>query len=511
MNEVQKPRSGGRILSRLLMVLAFLLGLVALLVLEENGRGRREWGNYRRAAEARGERLDMASVIPPAVPDNQNFFCASIVAEAFRHSMGADATPGASSADRMNFRIYRGDSGLWPTHGGSWQRGKSTDLKEWQRYFKAFNGTSEGKTNGFPEAARAGTPAADVLFALSGYDAALEELREAASRPSARMPISYEDGFDAAGKLFPWFSKSKVCAQFLQLRILAELEKGQSDRALEDIRLYLRVTDSLRTPPFLISHLVRIAMLSIVLQPVYEGLSRHQWSDAQLAELEQELSKEDLLADFQSAMNEEKVCALDAFEKERLTRKFKTGDDRSPNKMGSVSLRWMPSAYFYQSQLAFARMHRDWIAPLVDPAHRIVAPAALRRAEAEVQARARHYSPYQAQALMVFPAIANSVQKFAVIQAGLDLARVACALERYRLAHGDFPESLEVLAPQFIDKLPHDLINGRPLLYRRTEAGGFVLYSVGWDETDDGGRVVLSKGGSVDSKKGDWVWPSPVN
>ena len=102
MNGIKKPRSGGRILSRLLWIMAFLLGLVALLVLEENGRGRREWGNYRRDAEARGERLDMASVIPPAVPDNQNFFCASIVAEAFRLSEGADATPGAHSTDRMN-------------------------------------------------------------------------------------------------------------------------------------------------------------------------------------------------------------------------------------------------------------------------------------------------------------------------------------------------------------------------------------------------------------------------
>jgi hypothetical protein len=87
------------------------------------------------------------------------------------------------------------------------------------------------------------------------------------------------------------------------------------------------------------------------------------------------------------------------------------------------------------------------------------------------------------------------------------LARVACVLERYRLAHGEYPESLDALAPQFIGKLPHDIINGQPLHYRRTDDGKFVLYSVGWNETDDSGTVVFLKSGSaVDRDKGDWVW-----
>ncbi len=83
---------------------------------------------------------------------------------------------------------------------------------------------------------------------------------------------------------------------------------------------------------------------------------------------------------------------------------------------------------------------------------------------------------------------------------------MACALERYRLAHGNYPETLDALAPQFIAAVPHDIINGQPLHYRRTEDGNFVLYSVGWNEIDDGGKIVFSKGGRVDTEKGDWVW-----
>lgn len=110
----------------------------------------------------------------------------------------------------------------------------------------------------------------------------------------------------------------------------------------------------------------------------------------------------------------------------------------------------------------------------------------------------------------MFPALSRIVEKFAAVQSSINLARVACALERYRLAHGEYPETLNALAPQFIAKLPHDIINGQPLHYHRETDGRFVLYSVGWNETDDGGQVALRKGGSVDQEKGDWVWQHPV-
>jgi len=48
--------------------------------------------------------------------------------------------------------------------------------------------------------------------------------------------------------------------------------------------------------------------------------------------------------------------------------------------------------------------------------------------------------------------------------------------------------------PEFISQVPHDVINGQPLHYRCTPDGQYVLYSVGWDATDDEG--VISHGGN---------------
>ena len=112
----------------------------------------------------------------------------------------------------------------------------------------------------------------------------------------------------------------------------------------------------------------------------------------------------------------------------------------------------------------------------------------------------------------MLPDLGSCATKFAYAQSSVDLARTAIALERYRLAHGEYPEALAALAPQYIAQVPHDVIDGGPLKYRREANGLFTLYSIGWNETDDGGVVVLTKDKSphVDNRQGDWVWRYPA-
>ena len=44
------------------------------------------------------------------------------------------------------------------------------------------------------------------------------------------------------------------------------------------------------------------------------------------------------------------------------------------------------------------------------------------------------------------------------------------------------------------------------------ENGQFILYSVGWNEKDDGGAIVLpgGKDHKRDLTEGDWVWKYPT-
>jgi hypothetical protein len=497
MNETPKTKSGWRWLRRLLIALAMLATLIAIFYAEEDWRGKRAWENYKHEWEAKGEKFDWQTFVPPSVPDDQNFFTAPIFTnmrngKIVMNPYHSDASPDWNAEN--NQIGYLGGEG----------RAIILDLKTFQASYR--NPTNASFANEFPVTPQPQTPAKDVLFALSKFDAAVEELRQASQRPYANVPLNYEDGFNSASTLLPILAELKRCTQVLQLRAIAELADGQSAKALEDVKLMLYLNNSLRSSPFLISHLVRFAIVAIDLQPIWEGLAKHQWSNEQLVALEAELAKVDFLADYGFIMRGERAFAIASFENQRRTREMISYTDA-----GDVTnkLTFMPSAYFYQNELAFAQLHQQWILPLVDINSRIISPTALQRANDAVQAEKKHYSPYKVQALMLFPAISATVRKIAAIQSSIDLARVACALERYWLAHGEYPETLDALAPQFIAQVPHDIINGQPLHYRREANGQFILYSVGWNEKDDGGQVVLRKGGALDRDNGDWVWRYP--
>jgi hypothetical protein len=113
-------------------------------------------------------------------------------------------------------------------------------------------------------------------------------------------------------------------------------------------------------------------------------------------------------------------------------------------------------------------------------------------------------------AALLVPAIPQAQRKFVHAQTMVDAVVLGCALERYRLDAGRFPDSLAALTPKYLQKPLHDLITGEPLRYR-LEDGGFVLYSVGWNARDDGGSVGMSEKikSNTDLTQGDWVFRVP--
>jgi hypothetical protein len=64
---------------------------------------------------------------------------------------------------------------------------------------------------------------------------------------------------------------------------------------------------------------------------------------------------------------------------------------------------------------------------------------------------------------------------------------VAFALAAYHRSEGRYPVTLDVLAPRFVAAVPGDVFTGRGLVYRR-EGAGYLLYSLGPNGKDDGGR-----------------------
>jgi hypothetical protein len=88
---------------------------------------------------------------------------------------------------------------------------------------------------------------------------------------------------------------------------------------------------------------------------------------------------------------------------------------------------------------------------------------------------------------MLLPALGHAILKEANGLAQVRLAQTALAVESFRLAQGKLPEKLDELVPQFLSTVPSDPFDGQSLRYHRL-AKGYVIYSVGSDGHDDGGR-----------------------
>lgn len=73
-------------------------------------------------------------------------------------------------------------------------------------------------------------------------------------------------------------------------------------------------------------------------------------------------------------------------------------------------------------------------------------------------------------------------------RAELRCAIAALAVERYRLTHQQWPDSLKTLVPNFLPQVPVDPYARKPLRFQRLE-DGVIIYSVGLDGKDDGGKL----------------------
>jgi hypothetical protein len=508
------------LLRRRFLVLGCLVTLVALFYAVEDWRGRHAWQSYKHAWEAIGERIDLASLAPPPVPNEQNFFETPLWTDMHFATTNRSTFWGDTNWGNRVIFTTDGPKATRAPSPGNWIKAQPVDLKAWQAFYRGSNNVFEAQsgppTNYFPVAKEPQIPAADVLLALSRFETNRQLLIAASARPESRFWANYDAGFAC---LLPHLARLKGSAQYLSLHANAALKAGDRETALEDIKLLFQLIESIRGEPIVISQLVRIAMLHIALQPVWEGLAQRQWTEAELSAIENTLGRLDFLADYFLAVRGERafnLWGLDYIRKMGIAGLREMGLERQDSEppglkqfLTRMTLPLIPSGWFDQDKLYLCRMYEKHLLPLVMlQERRVVSHGAIEQANSALVPPGG--SPYYGFSKLLLPALGGYAEKSARAQSSVDLARVACALDRYRLANGQFPDGLDALAPKFIAKLPHDVINGQPLKYRRTDDGQFVLYSVGSNETDDGGTVVLTKSGGLDQNKGDWIWRYPA-
>ncbi len=105
----------------------------------------------------------------------------------------------------------------------------------------------------------------------------------------------------------------------------------------------------------------------------------------------------------------------------------------------------------------------------------------------------------------LLPNVGAMFMKEATLEAMMLTARVGLASRLYRIKTGHWPASLEALAPGLLPDVPIDPFTGKLLVFR-IENGAPLVYSLGSNQKDDGGRGTLQITQMVMEKDDDWSW-----
>lgn len=507
--------------------LFYLLGLIAVVLVfygEEDWRGYYAWQQYKEQTTAHGGRIEAESFIPPPVPDEENFAMSPVLAPLFDFEPGTQHWRDTNAPRAFQPLTSRFEAAAnlvkQPSvpRANTWVR-PATDLDAWAWAFAQAPNTKPKEPTAIA-ASHTSSPesAAAVLNALADFSPALDQLRAASQRPYSRFNLQYQEE-NPATILLPHLARLKYLCQILQLRASAELALDRTDDAQADLLLMLKVVDATKSEPILISQLVRISEFQMFLQPLAEGMGK--WSEPQLKSIQQRLQTCDFLQDLNHALAAERVLfgggvieyVRRSPKKLSVTELFEGSDNNEGQGLWSMGpfLAAAPQGWFYLEELNYSRLFEQYLLPMIDVTNHVVKPSEARRSGEALAAkiggppasRLLHHNFF---ASMLLPGVSKFSEKAAFGQTAVDVAVIACALERYRIAHAKFPDSLSELVPQLLPALPHDVINGQPFAYKLDRDGGYILYSVGWNERDDRGTIKQTKSGGVEQSEGDWVW-----
>lgn len=97
---------------------------------------------------------------------------------------------------------------------------------------------------------------------------------------------------------------------------------------------------------------------------------------------------------------------------------------------------------------------------------------------------------------LLLPAVSAAVEAEDRSLMETQLTDLAFALAAYRVDHGSYPAKLADLVPKYVSAVPKDMFNEAELHYKR-QSGGYLLYSVGPNGIDDGGKYSDAGTGST--------------
>lgn len=407
-----------------------------------------EWREWSAAAQAAGEPLFVADVMPAPAPAEENFFAADVFAGL------AEGEPKHELVRRALAPV--GGMGVGELLAGATKHGGASLEAIGARMQEAGLVRRQTEFLLAGDRVRAGMRALGLEFA---------PLVVAADRPAAWFPVDAEAVFPPR----PHLAAVEALGNWLAIRAIAALSVGDGDSAAVDLLLIGRLADALTAEPFAASQAARRRLLGLFAGCVRVGIQWDAWTGEQLARFGGAFARERPIEDLARAVRGERAQFNTAVER-ALAGKLRQPPEGLRAWLGPDAAA-LDARTLRRRQVAINRAAQTFLDALARPGG--LEPAALAPGEdAALPAAARER----------LAAWAAEARTAAQIGTYLAQAEVACALERYRLVHGAYPERLDALVPEVLEALPEDPVSRGPLDYARPRPEAFSLGGAGWGD-----------------------------
>ena len=311
---------------------------------------------------------------------------------------------------------------------------------------------------------------------------ALIKAQEAIRLPKSRYPVDLTPNWEA---LLPQLPNLRKVSNLAGIEAVSALQAQQYKQAADLISFQFALCHTLDAEPLLMSSIVRGEIISSASQLAEFSLNRINFDETSLSELvqnfaqvdENELPPIDFISDRATSLPyfQTNWFALRSF--------IYAGDDSERilstefrGRIGWITGLFDRDEIFYLKAMQVA----------IDEAHRPYPECLSLYSTMHESAWDGHRRGYILGPGLL-EGLRNAVPKEVEASARIRMTTAALAVERFRLAHGQLPEDLNELIPRFITAIPIDPFDGQPIRYKRLEKG-YVVYSVGRDGHDNGGR-----------------------
>ena len=287
--------------------------------------------------------------------------------------------------------------------------------------------------------------------------------------------------------------------RLLGIDAVFKAEEGNIQEAVDQIRWGMRLVQKTMDEPFTITGLVAIANLKQLIFCLNQIICGNDIDPDTLNILIQDLNPEKWRTKFARNIQGERVffleIALGLLEGDRTAFNLSRADS---------TFFWFIRPVIKADTLWALKKFDDVESKCLLPFYRI--KGLQKELEQEVESIPWYYYVSK----NIFPSLHSIWLKEAILEAIMGAGQIALACKIYKNREGYYPETTAALIPEILETEPIDPFSGNPFVYKHRQ-DGFIVYSVGSNEKDDGGKATFQVNKLVMEKDDDWPWRENTN